>query len=276
MDFWFDLKKLISIFTVPVSIVLELLLVAFLLMVLSRRRSKKGSAGKSRALLKTGLVVLAIGIVTLYASSTAPVAYSFLAHLERQYEPFSETGEVRDGNDDPQFIVVLAMGQRNARNKPVLSQLTSGAFLRTVGGVDLWNKFPDTSLVFTGGTSETTAMKSVAMRLGVPEASIILESKSRDTKDHAIYVGEIVDDAPFLLVTSGFHMPRAAGLFRKQELRFTPAPVGIVTWAEPGDIFRISGRGMAPKAQNFYFTSTAVHEFMGIFWAKVRGQLVDP
>mgnify|MGYP005654535111 CR=1 FL=1 len=59
---------------------------------------------------------------------------------------------------------------------------------------------------------------------GVDRENIIIEKKARDTKDHPIYVKEIVGKDKFVLVRSASHMPRAMGLFKKHGMEPIPAP----------------------------------------------------
>ncbi len=54
--------------------------------------------------------------------------------------------------------------------------------------------------------------------LGVPRERLTLESRSRDTYENAVFTKRLINPAPgerWLLVTSGWHMPRAIGCFRK-------------------------------------------------------------
>jgi uncharacterized SAM-binding protein YcdF (DUF218 family) len=71
--------------------------------------------------------------------------------------------------------------------------------------------------------------------LGVPKERTILESKSRDTYENAVFSKRLVDPKPgerWLLITSGWHMPRAMGCFRQ---------AGFAVEAWPVD-YRTSGR----------------------------------
>ena len=62
------------------------------------------------------------------------------------------------------------------------------------------------------------------MEWGVESEDIVLETKATDTKDHPIYVKEIVGRDRFILVTSASHMPRAMALFRQHGMEPIPAP----------------------------------------------------
>ena len=104
--------------------------------------------------------------------------------------------------------------------------------------------------MFTGGSAAlltTSSPSPLAMgrlleALGVARERITLESRSRDTYENAVFTKRLVNPAPgqrWLLVTSGWHMPRAMGCFRKAGFavepgRSTTAPaVGSRSWPNP-------------------------------------------
>ncbi|RZO51850.1 MAG: YdcF family protein [Sandaracinaceae bacterium] len=86
-----------------------------------------------------------------------------------------------------------------------------------------------------GGGTEADVMAAHAMSLGVPEAVILRERRSRDTAENARFTmallcGEEDDDgcAPTLLVVSSpYHLRRALRLFRCAGARPIPAPTPI-------------------------------------------------
>ena len=99
---------------------------------------------------------------------------------------------------------------------------------------------------------------------------IVLETKAADTKDHAIYVKEIVGKDRFILVTSASHMPRAMALFRKHGMEPVPAPTDYMV--------KVRGWGLRPmmffpSAGSLEKAGRAIHEYLGIIWGKVRSQM---
>ena len=116
---------------------------------------------------------------------------------------------------------------------------------------------------------EATTLSRVAQELGVAKSDMVLEVESRDTKDHPLYVRHLVKDEPFILVTSAFHMPRAMKLFAKQGLAPIPAPAG--PW-KPSKEFWSPGN-LFPSAKGLRLAELAYHEYMGLTWAWVRGQI---
>jgi len=79
-------------------------------------------------------------------------------------------------------------------------------------------------MIVTGGKtqgsnsiSEAEAMKMIALKNGVPEASIILEEYARNTIENAVNTKEILEDKGIqevVVITSDFHMERSKRIFK--------------------------------------------------------------
>jgi uncharacterized SAM-binding protein YcdF (DUF218 family) len=89
-------------------------------------------------------------------------------------------------------------------------------------------------LILSGGNSEWSgadqteadAMRIFVEDLGVPATAILLEDKSRNTREDAQFTKELMADHGFskiLLVTSALHMPRALTLFEGPGITVIPA-----------------------------------------------------
>lgn len=83
--------------------------------------------------------------------------------------------------------------------------------------------------IFENDYNEAREIVRVLTRLGVAHEDILLESRSRNTRENAVYSAELLANRPtgtrYLLITSAFHMPRAAACFRKAGLAFDTFPV---------------------------------------------------
>jgi uncharacterized SAM-binding protein YcdF (DUF218 family) len=278
MDYWFSFKKLLSIYLNPVTITLELIVLGIVLIGFASRRPRKPPGprwAKVRAFLgDLGVFLVILGVLTLYSASINPVAHSLTLRLEGQYPPLEE----RDGKPvvpggDPEAIVVLAGGHLNVEGKPVMSRLSRHGLARVAGGVDLWKSFPAARFIVTGHPDETSAMRGIAERLGVPPDRIVEESESRDTKDHPRKLAPILGGDRFLLVTSATHMPRAVALFRAAGLDPVPAPVDFLIWPDSAEYDPYRPGALIPRVFNLELTSTSLHELGGIAWSKWRGEL---
>jgi uncharacterized SAM-binding protein YcdF (DUF218 family) len=69
--------------------------------------------------------------------------------------------------------------------------------------------------------SEAAELRQVLLSCGVPDSVIVLEDQSRNTHENAVRTAALLASRPpngagrYLLITSAFHMRRAAGCFRK-------------------------------------------------------------
>ena len=159
--------------------------------------------------------------------------------LEEQYSPLDHVFPTvkidRSGEEDTiPWIVVLAGGVTPNPSLPIQLQVSHDSHVRLLEGIRLYHMIPGSKLVLTGGIgypleSEATVLSRLAQTLGVNKDDMVLETLSRDTKDHPLHVGLIVKNDPFILVTSAVHMPRAFRLFAKQGMNPIPAPAGYWT-----------------------------------------------
>lgn len=277
MDYWFSVKKLLSIYLNPVTVTLELVFLGVVLIGLASRKPRKPLGPKMTRLRAhlgdLGVFFVILGILALFLASVDPVANALTLHLERQHPPLEERDGVPVVTTAPAAIVVLAGGQRNAPEKPVLSSLTRQGLARIVGGVDLWKHFPDSKFIVTGHPDETSAMRAVAQRLGVPTDRIVEETESRDTKDHPRKLKPLLGESPFLLVTSGTHMPRSAALFRAAGYDPVLAAVDLQIWPTPGVYDPYRPGLFIPRVAGLELTSTALHEIAGLAWSRWRGEV---
>jgi uncharacterized SAM-binding protein YcdF (DUF218 family) len=141
-------------------------------------------------------------------------------------------------------------------------------------GIRIYKKYPGVKLLLSGGgafdpVSEAEMMARVAREMGVPESDIILETKSRDTKDEALFIKPIVGNELFVLVTTASHVPRSMALFKKLGMNPIPSPIGHSVKDGQG----LSHYSFFPSPGNIQKTELAIHEYLGITWAKLRGQM---
>lgn len=103
--------------------------------------------------------------------------------------------------------------------------------------------------------------------MGVNPRDIIQESVSRDTEEQARLLKPLVGRERFFLVTSAAHMPRAMALFRRQDLEPVAAPVGLPAQ----QMAQWSPEEFLPSSHSLQRTEIALHEYLGLAWAKLRG-----
>ena len=98
-----------------------------------------------------------------------------------------------------------------------------------------------------------------AREFGVNEASIVVLNGSLDTHAEARSVAMLIGAAPFILVTSAYHMPRAMRLMERTGAHAIPAPTGQRvdrSYRRWGDL--------VPTASGLSKTEHALHEYLGL------------
>lgn len=95
--------------------------------------------------------------------------------------------------------------------------------------------------VYSDSGAEAIIAARILQSLGVPEDKILLETKSVNTTQNAIYSAEILREQKFtkpIVVTSAFHMRRAVLNFARQGFEVIPCPTDFTV----------------PRSPNFYYT----------------------
>lgn len=260
----FVLKKIISMILSPLTVSLVISFTGLLLLWFSKKTH-------------TGKIVVSFGLVLIVLFGYGAVSDTMLGRLERQYEPYDQNLTVtilKSENQYPlQYVVVLGGGHTSAPGRPATAQLSNRSLIRLVDGILIYRKNPGSKLVLSGGSirdrgTEAEIMSQVATQLGVDVQDIVLETRSKDTGDQAVYMESIVRNRPFVLVSSAYHLPRAMTLFRARGMNPIPAPSNY-------EVRRPMGTGLAvffPNAHNIRKAELAVHEYLGTLWAMLSGQ----
>jgi uncharacterized SAM-binding protein YcdF (DUF218 family) len=114
---------------------------------------------------------------------------------------------------------------------------------RLEAGITLMQKKKAPWLVFTGGRIpwsnqpevEGAISRRAAIARGIPDEQIIITREVGNTADEARAVAALMRERGWrkiILVTSAWHMPRAARLFRKAGVDFIPFPVDFLIGPE--------------------------------------------
>ena len=178
------------------------------------------------------------------------------------------------GAQGVKWIVVLGGGHISDPQLPVTSQIEESTAVRLMEGIRLQRMIPGSKLILSGGigfdpVSDAEIMEALAKAIGLEKQHIVLEAESKDTKDEARIVKEIVGDDRFVLVTSASHMPRSMALFKKQGMNPIPAPTGHWVKREQG----MGPEGSFPDAGGLRKAERAVYEYLGLVWAMIRGEI---
>ncbi len=250
--FW--LQKLGGALILPASLASLLLLAGLGLLLFSRYRRM------ARVLLTGGVAVF------LLSAGPGPTD-RLLGGLESRYPPLVEVPEVS-------WVVVLGSGNAHSESRPATTLLGATGMARLGEGLRVLQHNPGARLLLTGGAvdgqlSHAEVAAAAAMELGVPAERIVIDSRPRDTAGEALRVREHVGEASLVLVTSASHMPRSMALFRARGLEPVPAPTAYLVRAERD--FR--SPDLLPSAQQMYRSERLLHEYVGMIWARLRGEL---
>jgi uncharacterized SAM-binding protein YcdF (DUF218 family) len=257
---FFTLSKTAAFLLLPSNFLIALGLIGCLLMATRFRR-----AG----------VRLSIGSFVLLGLLGFSPAGALLAHkLESRFPPWDFSRGAPDG------IVVLG-GAIN----PILSRVYGEVMVnedagRVVAIAKLARAYPNARIVYSGGdaslladeASETDYVYPLLDYFGVPRERVMLESKSRNTSENAVFTKELVQPKPgerWLLVTSAQHMPRAVGCFRQAGFAVEAYPANWRTGKRVR--FRLSDSfGSGLNRLDF-----AAHEWLGLIVYRLTGRIAE-
>ncbi len=263
---FFVLSKTLGVMMLPTNFLLGLGLVGALLLMMT------GKARLGRNLMVVSLVLLAL-------CGFSPLGSLLLYPLESRFPPWDASHGAPDG------IVVLG-GPIDAdlsvsHDAPVIRSAAD----RIVAAAMLAHRYPNTRIVFSGGSPnlisndarEADYALMVFEGLGIDKSRLIMERRSRNTLENALFSKELAAPKPgerWLLVTSAFHMPRAIGLFRKAGFAVEPYPVDwrvAATLREALSLSQIAGDGSGR-------TDAAAREWMGLaaYWITGKTSALFP
>jgi uncharacterized SAM-binding protein YcdF (DUF218 family) len=258
LEFWF--KKIVGPLFFPMSLSLELLAVALVLLLFTRRQ-------------RLGKVLVAAAFVLLLAFSHPPLSERLVRPLEATYPPASlDTGAPPN---PPRHIVVLGASLLGDRDLPPNSRISEITVARFVEAVRLHRQFPDSQIVVSVPGKDTADEKrayldALSHVLAVDPHKVRLLEGARDTDDEATLIRPLVGDDPFYLVTSASHMRRATALFRRLGMAPTPAPSAYLVRHRQTP--RTLGLTHA-SAEGIRCAETAFYEYLGLLWSSLRRQI---
>jgi uncharacterized SAM-binding protein YcdF (DUF218 family) len=214
----------------------------------------------------------------LLTASNKWVSGRLISPLESRYPAI---GEFQPGQPLPealaacQYVVVLGSGHDDATDRPALTRLSPSGRARLIEAVRLLRLLPAARLVVSGpadtdhgGVPHAQVLAEAAATLGVERNRIDMIDDARDTEEEAARVGQVLGDAPFALVTSAWHLPRAMALFNAQGLHALPCPTDYLHCVP----LRWCRSDFTWDVESLARTTAAAHERIGLLWARLRGK----
>ena len=246
------LNKILPLFFLPVGIVLLLLLFAWW----TQRRWPVG-----------------VACLLLYAGSTPYVGNRLIGWLESRYPAVSVVGV-----ESADAVVVLG----GILGAPVSLGFTPNwteTVERFEAGVALVQSGKVRRLVFTGArmkweglaATEGEELRKFALTRGVAAEKILVTRDIDNTATEAIAVAELMQQQGWrriILVTTGWHMSRAAHLFARAGVNCLIFPVDFrFDRSRPVTVL-----DFVPKAEAWQLTETALRECYGYAFYVVTGR----
>jgi uncharacterized SAM-binding protein YcdF (DUF218 family) len=224
----FLIKKGISFFLMPLTI--AVLLGGIALWLLHHGKVKKA---------KYYLIAMLIWMLLI---TSAPISNILISPLEQQYAKLEQIPK------DVRYILLLG-GDKERRGWEALR---------------LYQQMSDATIITSGYSmydeqSEAIKTARLLMEAGVKKEHILMQSEAKDTKEEAQAIKKRLGNAPFLLVTSAYHMPRAMLLFQKE---------GVNPIAAPADFNHPEEDGLNSmfRSEHLEKTEQAFHEYLGLLW----------
>jgi uncharacterized SAM-binding protein YcdF (DUF218 family) len=212
---------------------------------------------------RSGLALLAFGAGWLWLCATPAMAIRLRESLERHY-PAQEASTYSKAD----AIVILGGGALTQSSVLVAdADDPYGAATRMGFGLQLFRHARADTVLISGG-DQAQPMARALRRQGLPVDVMQIENTSTNTHENAAFSAAMLkreNRLRILLVTSGFHMPRAAAAFTKQGLEVIPAPAYdsiYPSWeAHP----------WWPKRAALQLSGRCLREYVGMWWYQVRG-----
>lgn len=252
----FVLKKIISGFLYPISIVL-IILGFGVYGLLFKPKSKKN----------VFLVFLGFALLVVFSFEQGK---SFLGIKSYQWEYTPVNPVIESIEQSPKWIIVLGGGHVGDNRLPASMQLSLDSLARVFEAIRLYHLLDNVKIIVSGAavfdkkTNAQTA-KEALMEAGIPEKDIVLNDKSKDTLNEARDISKIVGQDLCYLVTSAIHMKRSAKFFSKKNVNFIPAPTAYINKQRNAT----SVRQFFPQAGEIQAVERYVHEVLGTLWAYV-------
>ena len=174
--------------------------------------------------IKKRLQIITIAILILF---TNPFLYQTLSLL---WQP--EPAQLPSNKTYEAGIILGGLSGYDKNNRAYFS----GSADRFIQTANLYHTGIIKRIIVTGGTGslsqneppEATFLHAEFIKNGVPDTAIIIERRSRNTFENAVFTKHITDSLhlqpPFILVTSAQHMRRSVSVFRKAGFSFVPFP----------------------------------------------------
>jgi uncharacterized SAM-binding protein YcdF (DUF218 family) len=253
---FFYFSQFLSFLAMPLTLVLLLLVIAIIFTPKSRGRK-----------------ILGIGVLILVFFSNPFLSNLALLAWEPPYKSFEEIPNREIG--------IVLTGVTNL-NKTTTDRTFFGKGAdRITQALQLYRMGKIKKILITGGQglnptnpySEAELLKRFLVMTGMPETDILIEEKSVNTRENAVFTKEFLEkngiatDQEFVLITSAFHMPRSKKCFDKVGLKTIPFPVDYYSHDLKYDLPEL----LYPRPEALVNWQVLVKEWMGLVVYRLAG-----
>ncbi len=194
------------------------------------------------------------------------------------WEP--EPVAIKDSEKKYDFIILLG-GYSDFQTAMGKSEFQLGlkGGNRLITALNLYKKGIGKKIILTGGSGkllgdkygEAEYVAPYLKTLGLPDSAFIVENKSRNTWENAIFSKQIIDslqkNATCLLVTSALHMPRSKACYDKAGLPTTIYPTDYYS-QQSDNLFKLF---FEPSSSKLFAWEALLHEWIGVITYKIKG-----
>lgn len=250
MDFL--LKKFVSMFLMPLPLGMVFIVLGIFFLY-------KNKLAKAK-------VTLIFSLVWLFLFSYPPLANTLLHQIESDHPTLHKAPE------NIKYIYVLGNGHTTDETLPITSQVSETAVIRLNEGIRLYRQLDNNAKIIVSGyhglydsTEHAVMQKKLAVSLGVDENDFILHFGTRDTQEEAQAGKTLLNEEPFILVTSATHMTRALKFFKHEGLSPIPAPTNHLASIKHPNYTDFFSSDALEKSRIVW------HEYLGLIWQKLKG-----
>ena len=149
---------------------------------------------------------------------------------------------------------------------------------RLLNTLDLFHSKKIDKILITGAAGslssdlkESQILKKYLNKVGVPDSCILIEDKSKNTYENAIYCEKILNNFPnnnsYLIITSDYHMRRSLACFKNTHLNVYP-------FVKKSDIKHFDLEWILIPQSNILFEwKVLFHEMIGYITYKIIGYI---
>ncbi|NVN94994.1 MAG: YdcF family protein [Bacteroidetes bacterium] len=224
---------------------------------------------------KTGQKLLLISIIAFYLFSNRFICDEFIRIWEFDFPEKSFPKEQYD-------VGIVLSGDIVSYDYRTEKLIFRQQADRLIQAIDLYKQGKIKKILLTGGSGqlsfsnqpEASFMKKHAVKLGISENDILLDSISKNTFQNAAISKKMLEVAfpnggRFLLITSALHIRRSLAVFKKASIIVDAYPTSKLTGIRLYNFEHL----FVPHVSSFESWSDLIHEWVGYIIYKIMGYI---